>query len=145
MDDSDREEARLVTQSREPQEAATAPTPPSAGPGPVGQEVHLFKVIAEGRVILSVEQLGIKAGEALAIIGPNGAGKSTLLRTCLGLQGLAGGSVQVLDQRVDQLGGLALSRLRRRVGYVPQDLAARSEMPLTVREVVAIGRTGLAG
>jgi ABC-type Mn2+/Zn2+ transport system ATPase subunit len=31
------------------------------------------------------------------------------------------------------------------VGYLPQLLAARSELPLTVREVVAVGRSGLGG
>jgi iron complex transport system ATP-binding protein len=35
--------------------------------------------------------------------------------------------------------------LRRCIGYVPQLIPARSELPLTVREVVAIGRTARAG
>jgi ABC-type Mn2+/Zn2+ transport system ATPase subunit len=38
-----------------------------------------------------------------------------------------------------------LTRLRRRVAYLAQVLAPSSEMPLTLREVVAIGRTGCAG
>jgi len=46
---------------------------------------------------------------------------------------------------VCSLHGAALAGLRRRIGYVPQLLPARSELPLTVREVVAIGRTARAG
>jgi ABC-type cobalamin/Fe3+-siderophores transport system ATPase subunit len=38
-----------------------------------------------------------------------------------------------------------LSRLRRRIGYVPQLLPTGGEMPLTVREVVAMGRAAAAG
>ncbi len=41
--------------------------------------------------------------------------------------------------------GFSLSRLRRRIGYVPQVLTGHSQMPLTVREVVSIGRCGLVG
>lgn len=40
---------------------------------------------------------------------------------------------------------MALTQLRRRVAYLAQLLAPGSEMPLTLREVVAIGRTGRAG
>jgi len=53
--------------------------------------------------------------------------------------------VHVRGQAVYQLGSVSRARLRRRICYVPQILAGRSEMPLTVREVVAIGRTGIAG
>lgn len=78
-------------------------------------------------------------------MGPNGAGKTTLLRACLGLATPTGGEVTVLGEDVRRLRGAALARLRRRIGYVPQLLPARSELPLTVREVVAIGRTARAG
>lgn len=102
-------------------------------------------VRAGQRTILSVDALDIAAGEITTILGPNGAGKSTLLRTCLGFQRPTTGRVRLLGKRVETLGSWELSRLRRRVGYMPQILAGRSQMPLTVREVVAIGRTGLAG
>lgn len=38
------------------------------------------------RFTLEVEELSLRAGEALAILGPNGAGKSTLLRALAGLE-----------------------------------------------------------
>ncbi len=103
-------------------------------------------VVRAGRQpILSVPNLTLAPEELLAVMGPNGAGKTTLLRSCLGLQRPASGTITLLGHPLDTLGSLALTRLRRAIGYVPQLLPARSEMPLTVREVVAIGRTGLAG
>ena len=100
---------------------------------------------AAGRVILGVDRLRVAAGEVCTILGPNGAGKSTLLKCCLGLARPRRGRIDVLGQPVDRLGGTGLCRLRRRLGYVAQTLAARSEMPLSVREVVATGRAGIVG
>ena len=97
------------------------------------------------RTILAIERLALAHGGFLAVLGPNGAGKTTLLRACLGLTAPTSGSVRVLGEDVASLGGSALARLRSRLGYVPQLLPARSELPLTVREVVAIGRTARAG
>ncbi len=107
-------------------------------------DLRAVRVRAGGRSLLGVESLAVGAGEFVAVIGPNGAGKSTLLKTLVGIQ-RAAGTVRVLGRTVGDLGAGGLARLRRRVGYVPQVLAERSELPLTLREVVAIGRTGIAG
>jgi len=109
--------------------------------------IHLegLSVVAGHRAILSVDSLAVSRGEFMGLLGPNGAGKSTLLRCLLGMQHHVRGTVSVLGREVNRLGSGQLAQLRRRVGYVPQILPARSEMPLTVREVVAIGRTGIAG
>jgi len=108
-------------------------------------QIENLHVRAGRRTILSVPALSVARGELVGVLGPNGAGKTTLLRTCLGMQSGAGGRVRILGRRLDRIGAGALVGLRRRVGYVPQLLAARSEAPLTVREVVAIGRTGIVG
>lgn len=108
-------------------------------------EIENLAVDAGRRRLLEVEQLHIPTGEIVAVMGPNGAGKTTMLRACLGILKPARGVVRTLGCDVPRLAADALSQLRRRVGYVPQLLPARSTMPLTVREVVAIGRTGLAG
>jgi ABC-type Mn2+/Zn2+ transport system ATPase subunit len=108
-------------------------------------EVAGLCVAAGGQTILSLDRWTVGRGQVLAVFGPNGAGKSTLLKVCLGLVRPSAGGVRVLGQEPARLGAGALARLRRRIGYVPQVLAARSQMPLTVREVVAVGRTGLAG
>jgi iron complex transport system ATP-binding protein len=102
-------------------------------------------VRASGRCVLNVAGLGIRNQTITGVLGPNGAGKTTLLRACLGLVRPAQGSLRVLGVDVPELGAGALARFRRRVGYVPQLLPAGNEMPLSVREVVAIGRTAQAG
>ena len=108
-------------------------------------EVEGVEVIRASRLVLSVEQWTVDTGEVMAVLGPNGAGKSTLLKCCVGIVRPSSGSVHVLGQPVQRLRAIALSRLRRRVAYLAQVLAPGSEMPLTLREVVAIGRTGRAG
>lgn len=95
--------------------------------------------------ILNELSLRLATGSLLAILGPNGAGKSTLLQALLGLV-RATGALDVLGVAVTGAPGRELVRLRRRVGYVPQ-LYARpaAVLPLSVREVVALGRIGLRG
>lgn len=102
--------------------------------------------VRHGRgTVLAVDDLRVSGGECVGVLGPNGAGKSTLLRTCLGMQRNAVGDIRILGRPLARLGFREMARLRRRIGYVPQLLTVRSETPLTVREVVAIGRTGIAG
>jgi iron complex transport system ATP-binding protein len=108
-------------------------------------EVHRLVVQRAGRNILQVEDLTVRSGQVVVVLGPNGAGKSTLLKCLLGFITPTGGEVRVLGSRIAPRRGISLSGLRCHVGYVPQVLAAHSETPLTVREVVAIGRTGIAG
>ncbi|MFP4053850.1 MAG: metal ABC transporter ATP-binding protein [Phycisphaerae bacterium] len=102
-----------------------------------------LRLRAGGMEVLHVPSLRLWGGQTTVVFGPNGAGKTTLLRTMLGFHSCSEGQLEVLGERVVDLSGRGLSRFRRRVGYVPQLLAGRGEMPLTVREVVAIGRTGL--
>jgi len=108
-------------------------------------ELHDLAVHAARRCVLDVQHLRAEAGSVVALMGPNGAGKTTLLRACLGLTTPTHGDVTVLGENVRGLRGAALARLRSRIGYVQQLLPGRSELPLTVREVVAIGRTARAG
>ena len=96
-------------------------------------DLRAVRVRAGGRTILGVDALAVGAGEFVAVIGPNGAGKSTLLKTLVGIQRSAG-TVRVLGRTVGDLGAGDLARLRRRIGYVPQVLAERSELPLTLRD-----------
>jgi ABC-type cobalamin/Fe3+-siderophores transport system ATPase subunit len=112
---------------------------------PAAIDITDLRVHGGGREILALDRLRVERGEAFTLLGPNGSGKTTLLKCCLGLTRPSGGEVRVLGESVARLRWAGLSRLRCRVGYVPQTLAGRSEMPLTVREVVATGRTGIAG
>jgi ABC-type Mn2+/Zn2+ transport system ATPase subunit len=86
--------------------------------------------------------LEVKAGEFVGIIGPNGAGKTTLLTVVNGLGKLVGGSVTVLGKPVN---GTGRHELRKQVGYVAQVEIIDPRMPMSVREVVMLGRYGLLG
>ncbi len=97
------------------------------------------------RTVLRQLNLSVGQGEVLAVLGRNGAGKTTLLRACLGLHLPASGQLHVLGQDVGAMSWRDRLRLRRRIGYVPQATAAGSEVMLTIREVVAMGRTARAG
>lgn len=71
-------------------------------------------------------------GDFVSIIGPNGGGKSTLLRLMLGLETPRRGEVRLL--------GAAPRRSRLRVGYMPQHLQFDASFPMTVDDVVLMGR-----
>ncbi len=79
--------------------------------------------------------IDIPSGVLTAVLGPNGSGKSTLLRLLLGVLEPESGAVH--------FGGRPLGEWSRRemaleVGVVPQE--EEINFPITVREVVAMGR-----
>jgi manganese/iron transport system ATP-binding protein len=79
----------------------------------------------------------VERGGSLALIGPNGAGKTTLIKAILGLMPVVSGRVEVL--------GTSASRARTRVAYVPQADALDPEFPVSVLEVVLMGRYRAVG
>lgn len=79
----------------------------------------------------------VPTGHLVGIIGPNGAGKSTLIKTLLGLQSSVSGQVKLL--------GDSLSRVRGRVAYVPQRTSVDWNFPISVLDVVVMGRYGKLG
>lgn len=81
--------------------------------------------------------LEVPQGKLVAIIGPNGAGKSTMVRACLGLAPCLFGSVSLL--------GRSLDLVRQKVAYVPQKESVDWDFPITVRELVTMGRFGHLG
>jgi zinc transport system ATP-binding protein len=78
--------------------------------------------------------LTIDPGEYVAIVGPNGSGKSTLMKLMVGLLEPDTGSATLFGERADSFDD------GRRVGYVAQQATAAKDMPITVREVVKMGR-----
>jgi ABC-type Mn2+/Zn2+ transport system ATPase subunit len=93
-------------------------------------------------VALRGVSLEVEAREFVGIIGPNGAGKTTLLTIVNGLGKLVSGRVRVLGIALESSNGHAL---RKRVGYVAQAEDIDRRMPMTVREVVIVGRYGVLG
>jgi ABC-type Mn2+/Zn2+ transport system ATPase subunit len=78
------------------------------------------------RVVLSDISFDIPRGDFLGLVGPNGAGKTTILRAMLGSLDPIRGKLEI-DPAV-------------RVGYVPQRDSVDYSFPLTVTDVVLMGR-----
>ena len=84
------------------------------------------------RPALEHVDLAIEPGTLLAVVGPNGAGKSTLLKVMAGLLAPWSGRVEVLRAPA--------GREARRIAYVPQAELVDWQFPVTVRDVVTMGR-----
>ncbi|MFC2018363.1 metal ABC transporter ATP-binding protein [Chloroflexota bacterium] len=91
----------------------------------------------DGVPVLAGVSLAVERGDFLGIIGPNGAGKTTLLKVVLGL-------IKPSRGRVLVLGGPPRSR-RHRIGYVPQHNLFDRDFPVSVWDVVLMGRYGSSG
>ena len=91
--------------------------------------------VAVKNVSLTVEQ-----GDFLGLIGPNGSGKTTLLHLMLGLRRPDSGTVELFGEPSHEFED------GKRIGYVSQRSTDRGEtMPVTVKEVVLMGRFAHAG
>jgi zinc transport system ATP-binding protein len=86
---------------------------------------------------LSGIDLQVAEGEFLGIVGPNAGGKSTLLKLILGLLEPQSGGLRVL--------GRSPRAASRRLGYVPQYPSFARDFPITVAQVVQLGRLGQGG
>lgn len=84
------------------------------------------------RPAVEAVDLAVEAGSLLAVVGPNGAGKSTLLKLMAGLLRPWRGRVEVLGHPAGQQA--------RRVAYVPQAELVDWAFPVTVADVVMMGR-----
>jgi len=87
-----------------------------------------------GTPVVEDVSLTIDPGEYVAIVGPNGSGKSTLMQLMLGLLEPDAGTARLFGERAEQFDD------GERIGYVAQRAAAETGMPITVREVVKMGR-----
>lgn len=94
------------------------------------------RVAYDGRLALDDVSFRVDEGRFAALIGPNGAGKSTALRVVLGLLRPQSGRVEVFGHPPGQ-GGL--------IGYVPQKVVIPRGFPISVLDVVLMGRTGVLG
>ena len=88
-----------------------------------------------GKIALGRSTFTIEPGMVTAIIGPNGSGKSTLLNAIAGLVEPVSGTIQIgtRDGRMD------------RVSYVLQSTKVNESLPISVGEVVNMGRYATAG
>lgn len=89
-----------------------------------------------GEPVFSGVSFDLEAGARLAIVGPNGAGKTTLLKALAGLIAPQEGTIQVHGQ--EPTGHICIA-------YVPQRSAVDWRFPVTVFDVVMMGRTSRLG
>jgi ABC-type Mn2+/Zn2+ transport system ATPase subunit len=108
-------------------------TPLDRHPAPTLIGVSSLTVAYNGDPALDGVTFEVQAGERIAIIGPNGAGKSTLIQTLLGLLQPKSGTVTLHDIR------------REQIGYVPQHEGVSWDFPVTVGDVVMMGRARQIG
>ncbi len=101
-------------------------------------ELRNISVGYQGESVLRDVNLVIQPGQFVGLVGPSGSGKTSLLRAILGAVDIYKGELFV--------NGLQVSRRNRApVGYVPQLETVDWNFPVTVAEVVLMGRAMESG
>jgi ABC-2 type transport system ATP-binding protein len=81
---------------------------------PPAVDVADLRVVRGGRVVVDDISFTVPAGAITGLLGPSGCGKTTVMRSIVGVQIVAGGTVDVLGEPAGSPG------LRARVAYVTQ-------------------------
>jgi len=90
--------------------------------------------------VLEDVTLDIEENTCVGVLGPNGAGKSTFLKVILGLIAPSRGEVLVFGENPHQA-----RRQGNLIGYLPQRPLANPRFPVSVLDVVLMGRYGRIG
>ena len=109
--------------------------PPHPEDVPILSAEHLTMRYKTGSA-LEDASFELRTGERLAIVGPNGAGKSTLLKIIAGVLTPTSGSVRVFGHHPS--GHICIA-------YIPQRSQADWDFPVSVEDVVMMGRIGQLG
>ncbi|MDD3717124.1 MAG: ABC transporter ATP-binding protein [Actinomycetota bacterium] len=112
---------------------------PSIGPRKV-IDLDGIWLSLDGHTVLEDITFSLAEGTFLGVIGPNGAGKTSLIRVILGLLRPTRGTVRVM--------GLSPGELRHElhhIGYMPQQVLFDPLFPVSVYDVVMMGRTCCIG
>ncbi len=88
----------------------------------------------DSQVVLTDVNLEVHPFDSICVVGPNGGGKTTLIKLILGLLTPDTGTVRVFDKKPEEA--------RLRIGYVPQYAQYDPQFPISVLEVVCMGRLG---
>jgi len=100
-------------------------------------EIHDLTVAYHKKPVLWGIDLSVPPGQLVGIIGPNGAGKSTLIKAVMGLVPASSGWIKIFGQ--------PYHKNLTRVGYVPQRESVDWDFPVSVMDVVLMGRYGRLG
>ena len=90
--------------------------------------INHLDVVRGGTTILRDVNLAVPRGSIIGLLGPSGCGKTTLMRSIVGVQKIAGGSIEVLGLET------GARELRGRIGYVTQQVSVYAD--LTVKQNV---------
>ena len=104
---------------------------------PARLEVENVTVAYNGHAVLCDVSFQVAHGARVAVVGPNGAGKSTLFKALVGLLPLREGRILIH--------GVPLGHHKDCVAYVPQREEVDWRFPVTVADVVMMGRYGRLG
>ncbi len=104
---------------------------------PARLEVEHVTIGYNGRPVLDDVTFDIAHGSQVAVVGPNGAGKSTLFKALVGLLPLRSGQIRIH--------GSPLGTHHDCVAYIPQREEVDWRFPVTVEDVVMMGRFGRFG
>lgn len=109
----------------------------NSSPSSAALEIQQLTVNYDKTPVLWDISLSIPPGILVGIIGPNGAGKSTLIKAAMGI-------IKPISGKVEFFGD-PLKTQRSRVAYVPQRESVDWDFPITVRDLVLMGRYGRLG
>lgn len=100
-------------------------------------ETHDLTVAYGKKPVLYGIDVEVPEGKLIGIVGPNGAGKSTLIKAIMGVVPMTSGWVKIF--------GKPFKANAKRVGYVPQRESVDWDFPVSVIDVVLMGRYGRLG
>lgn len=102
----------------------------------IGVEIENVTVAYNGKIALHSASLQLQAGSIHGLVGMNGAGKSTLFKAIMGFVKPATGTISI--------DGLSIHQAQKRnlVAYVPQSEEVDWDFPVSVHDVVMMGRYG---
>jgi manganese transport system ATP-binding protein len=110
------------------------------------QDSHEAALLIEGLSVdygnlraLSDVNLRLDAGTVCAVLGMNGSGKSTLFKAISGVIRPSSGTVRIVGQSTRQAQRAGI------LGYMPQAESVDWDFPVSVRDVVLMGRYGAMG
>lgn len=95
-------------------------------------DVRNLHVAYDNTTILKDINVTIPTGVLLAIAGPNGGGKTTFIKSILGLITPRSGTISIFNS--------TLAYHRKRIAYIPQRSTIDWDFPVSVLDVVLMGR-----
>jgi ABC-type Mn2+/Zn2+ transport system ATPase subunit len=96
--------------------------------------IEVFNACVEFENVLALDEVSFKIphGVLTGVVGPNGGGKSTLFNALVGLQPVAHGKILV--------NGIPPGKSKGEISYVPQKEKVNWRFPLSVKDVVSLGK-----